>query len=122
MVTREQEHNDTPNLKLADPQEGPPEIDPNDPGPEEPPPEPQFTCGVTLLDNLNGEGFQIIPVQNGQEIRVATVDDILGLITKAQVHIQANLTMNKLMNELTKQRKMAAEVKAAADRRSQQRR
>jgi hypothetical protein len=91
--------------------------------PEEPPiPDPTFSHGVTLIANLNGEGFQIVPVDNGMQIRIATVDDIVGLLAMAQSHIQSNLTFSKIMNELNRKSQMAAEAKALNDRRSQQRR
>lgn len=61
--------------------------------------EPKAECGIMILRRLDGQGIDIIPIpdENKDVARGATPDDITSLISTAQMHMIANLTVDKIL-------------------------
>ena len=65
-------------------------------------PEIEAICGVIITMSIDGQGINIMPIPNeqGRFERMATMDDVLMLVTAANAHIQGNLAGLKAVNLL----------------------
>lgn len=63
-------------------------------------PEIEAVCGVIITMSVDGQGINIMPIPNdqGRFERMATMDDVLMLVTAANAHIQGNLAGLKTVN------------------------